>query len=107
MIIQNWLEIHNNKTCFYSVSQTRKLKINWSAKSVEAFSQPWINFLGILRMIVKTKGSVKSLLKLLSGEIISRTYVNNFFYSQKWIKIMKILPVQIDSYKNNYMMNNM
>ena len=38
-----------------------------------------MNFLGILRMVVKTRGSVKSLLKLLSGEIISRTYVNTFY----------------------------
>ena len=82
MIIQNWIEIHNNKTSFYSMSQTRKLKINLSAKSVEAFSQPWINFFGILWMIVKNKGSVKSLLKLLHGEIISGTYVNTFFYLQ-------------------------
>ena len=50
-----------------------------SAKSVESFSQPWISFLDILWIIVKTKGSVKSLLKLLPGGIISRTHINTFF----------------------------
>jgi hypothetical protein len=97
MIFQNWL-----KTFFYRMSLTRKLKINLSAKSVKAFSQPWLNFLGILWMIVKTKGSIKSLLK-------SATWGNNFqklcqylFYSQSWIQNMKILTdltVQIYSYK--------
>jgi hypothetical protein len=78
MIIQNWLEIHlQNK--IYSMSITRKLKIHLSAKSVEPFSQPWINVLGILWIIVKTKGIVKSVLKLLPGEIISRTSVITFF----------------------------
>ena len=54
----------------------------------------------------RTKGSVKSLLKLLLGEMISRTYINTFFYSQYWILNMKIwtdLTVQIYSYKINYM----
>jgi hypothetical protein len=85
MIVQNWLEIHIQKN--YSMSLKRKLKINLSAKSLEPFSQPRINFLGILWMIVKTKGSVKSLLKLLPEEIISRTSVITFVIcnSEFWI----------------------
>ena len=58
----------------------------------------------------KKQGSVKSLLKLLPEEIISRTFVNASFYLQKFIlnmKILKDLTVQIYSYKNNYMMNYM
>ena len=60
-------------------------------------------------MILKTRGSVISLQKLLPWEITSRSYVIPFLFAivNSEYEILTNLIVHIYSYKNNDMMNHM
>ena len=80
---------------------------------MKIFSLPWINFLGILWMIVKDKGRINSLLKMVPWEVTTRTMsitfcnINSDFMFIPNKKILTVLSVEIDSYTKKDIVRNM